>query len=47
MSLQEVKESDEQVRIGRAGPKLVSPDSGQVEQSLRPPWFIERCGQRS
>ena len=47
MSLKEVEEGNEQVRIGCAFAKVVSPDSGQVEQALRPSRFIERCGQRS
>ena len=47
MSFKEVEESDEQVRIGRPRAKFASPDSGQVEEPLRPSWLIERCGQRS
>ena len=44
MTFKEVEQGDEQGRVGRALAKLVSPDSGQVEEALRPSRFIERCG---
>ena len=46
MSFEEVEQGDEQGRVGRAVTKILSPDSGQLEEALGPPWFIERCGQR-
>jgi hypothetical protein len=47
MSFKEVEEGDEQGRVGGALAKFESPDSGQVEEALRPSWIAERCGQRS
>ena len=44
MAFEEVEKRDEQGWLGGAIAKLVSPDSGQVEEALRPSRFIERCG---
>ena len=33
-------------RLARSGAKLVCPDSGQIEEPLRPPLVAERCRKR-
>ena len=47
MRFEEDEQSGQQPRIAGARAKVLSPDSGQVEEPLRPSRFIERCGQRS
>ena len=47
MSFEEAQQRGEQRRIIEAAPELVSPDSGQVEESLRPTFGAERCSTRS
>ena len=46
MSFEEAKQRGEEVAIARAGAQLVGPDSGQVEEPLRPTLVTERCRQR-
>ena len=46
MGFKEVEEGDEQLRVRSPLPKLLSPDSGQVEEAPGPLWFIERCCKR-
>ena len=46
MPFEEVEQGDEQSRVGGAFAKLLSPDSGQVEEALGPLRFIERCCKR-
>ena len=46
MSLQEAKQRGEEVRVSSAGAKLIGPDSGQIEESLRPTLVAERCRKR-
>ena len=43
MRFEEPQKRREKRRIGRAGAKLVRPDSGQVEESPGPPFVAERC----
>ena len=43
---EEAQQRREQRRLGRPRPKLVRPDSGQVEEPLRPPLVAERCRKR-
>jgi len=47
MRFEETQQAREERRIAGAEPQLVSPDSGQVEEPLRPALRAERCGQRS
>jgi len=46
VSLEEAKQSGEELPVTRAGAQLIGPDSGQVEESLRPTLVTERCRQR-
>jgi len=46
VSLEEAKQSGEEFRLSGAGAQLIGPDSGQVEESLRPTLVTERCRQR-
>ena len=46
MCFEECDEADEKLRIARLLPKLLCPDSGQVEEPLRPPLVPERCRER-
>ena len=46
MPLEEAEERCQQLWLPRASAKLVSPDSGQVEEALRPTIVSERCGKR-
>ena len=46
MRFEEPQKRREKRRIGRAGAKLVRPDSGQVEESPGPPFVAERCRKR-
>jgi two-component system cell cycle response regulator DivK len=43
---EETQQRGEKRRISGPGAKLVRPDSGQVEEPLRPPPAAERCGER-
>jgi hypothetical protein len=43
VSFQEGDERGKQRRLVRSAPKLVCPDSGQVEESLRPTLIAKRC----
>jgi hypothetical protein len=47
MRFEETKQRREKRRIGETVPQLVGPDSGQVDEALRPTVIAERCGQRS
>ena len=47
VGLEEAKERSKEFRLCRAGAQLVSPDSGQIEEPLRPPFVAKRCGKRS
>ena len=47
MRFEESKDSRQKRWIIELGSKLVGPDSGQVEESLRPTLIAERCGKRS
>ena len=47
MRFQEAKHGGEKRRFAQPGPQLLSPDSGQVEEPLRPTLRAERCRQRS
>ena len=46
MTFEEIEHGREQSRVCSAFAKLLSPDSGQVEEALGPPRFIERCSKR-
>jgi hypothetical protein len=46
MSFEKPKQRYKQVAIASSGSQLVSPDSGQIEESLRPTLIAERCGKR-
>ena len=43
MRLEKAQQRGEQRWIPRAGAKLVSPDSGQLEEPVRPTRVAERC----
>jgi hypothetical protein len=43
MRLEEPKQGREEHWIGRFGPKLLSPDSGQVDEPPRPTFVTKRC----
>ena len=45
--LEKAQHRAEECRIGEPLTKLVGPDSGQVEESLRPTFGAERCSKRS
>ena len=45
--LEEAEQRGEQCRIAKALTKLVGPNSGQVEEAVRPTFCPERCGKRS
>ena len=47
MRFQEAKHGGEKRRFAEPGPQLLSPDSGQIEEPLRPTLGAERCGERS
>ena len=47
MGFQETQERGEKRRIIKTIPELAGPDSGQVEEALRPTLVAERCGKRS
>ena len=44
--LEEAQQRGEKRRIARSAPKLVCPDSGQVEEPLRPAFVAKRCRKR-
>lgn len=44
--LEEADECSEQRRFGGSRPKLLCPDSGQVDEPLRPPSVTKRCRKR-
>ena len=46
MRFQEAKHGGEKRRFAEPGPQLLSPDSGQIEEPLRPTLIAERCRQR-
>jgi two-component system cell cycle response regulator DivK len=46
MRLQETQHFGEQRRVGRSGAELISPDSGQIEEPLRPAFGTKRCRKR-
>src|SRR3954462_14953557 len=45
--LEKAQQRGQQMRIGGSAPELVGPDSGQVDESLRPTLAPKRCGKRS
>ena len=47
MRFEEAEQRREQVRLSGALTKLFSPDSGQVDEPLRPTLFTKRCGKRA
>ena len=44
---EKAEEGGQQLRIRGPVPQLVSPDSGQVDEPLRPTLFTKRCGKRA
>jgi hypothetical protein len=46
MRFEEAQQSSEKGWIAHPAPQLVGPDSGQVEEPLRPTLGAERCGKR-
>ena len=46
VGFEETQKRSEKRGIAKSAPKLVSPDSGQVEKPLRPPLVLERCRER-
>ena len=47
MRFEEAEQRREQVRLAGARTQLVSPDSGQIDEPLRPTLLTERCGKRA
>jgi hypothetical protein len=47
VGFEEAQQSGEQRRVAEPAPELLGPDSGQVEEALRPTLGAERCGKRS
>ena len=47
VSFEEAQQSGEQNWVINPASKLLSPDSGQVEEPLRPPFVAKRCRKRS
>ena len=45
--LEEAKQSGKQFRLGGTPAQLFSPDSGHVDEPLRPTVVPERCGKRA
>ena len=43
VGLEEPKERRQQLRFRRTAPQLVSPDSGQIDEPLRPTFTPKRC----
>ncbi len=46
MRFEEPQQRGKDLRIVRLGTKLVCPDSGQIEEPLRPSLVAERCRKR-
>ena len=46
MRFEEAKQSGEEFRLARPFAQLFSPDSGQIEESVRPTLFTKRCRKR-
>lgn len=46
MRFEEAQQRSEQVRFAGPAPQLVSPDSGQVDEPLRPTLVTDRCRKR-
>jgi two-component system cell cycle response regulator DivK len=46
MCFQEAKRRRQQYGVAGAAAELVRPDSGQIEESLRPPFLAKRCRER-
>ena len=46
MRFEEAQQRGEQRGFARLRPQLICPDSGQVEEPLRPPLVAERCRKR-
>jgi len=46
MRLEKLDQRGEEPRFAGPTPELVRPDSGQVEEALRPLRLVERCGKR-
>ena len=46
MRFEEAEQRGEQRRLAGPGPQLICPDSGQVEEPLRPTLVAERCRER-
>jgi len=46
MRFQKANQGGKQVWVGGAAPQLLCPDSGQVEEALRPAALSERCRKR-
>ena len=47
MRFEEAEQRRKQVRLGGPTTQLVSPDSGQINEALRPTVVAERCGKRA
>jgi hypothetical protein len=47
VGFEETQQGGEKRRVVEPRPQLLSPDSGQVEEPLRPTFVAERCGKRS
>ena len=46
MRFEKLDQRGEEPRFAGPAPELVRPDSGQIEEALRPLRLIERCGKR-
>ena len=46
MRLKKQQQGDQQRRLPRPGTQFIRPDSGQVEEALRPPFVAKRCRKR-
>ena len=47
MSFEKTQQGRKERRVVEPASQLVSPDSGQVEEPLRPTFVANRCGKRS
>jgi hypothetical protein len=47
MRFKEAEKRSQERRLGRALAQLLSPDSGQVDEPVRPTFVPERCGKRA
>ena len=45
--LEKTQHRGKERRIAEPAPQFLSPDSGQIEEPLRPTFVPERCGKRS